>query len=165
MPTDTIYGIVGKAKSPAAVSRIYTIRKRAPEKPCIILIGNTKELEKFGINLNEDQEKVIKDFWPGPVSIILDCDNEELAQLHRGTKALAFRLPDDPGLRKLLEECGPLIAPSANLEGEPPAKNILEAKRYFNDGVDMYLDGGTIEGKPSKIIRLDNNGSVHIIRQ
>ena len=55
MPTDTIYGIVGKAQSEETVNRIYSIRDRNPQKPCIILVGNIDELEKFSIVLSEKQ--------------------------------------------------------------------------------------------------------------
>ena len=49
------------------------------------------------------------------------------------------------GSSKYLEQTGPLIAPSANLQGQPPAKNIQEAYEYFGDAVDLYVDGGTVE--------------------
>jgi len=56
MPTDTIYGIVGSAFDEAAVNRIYQARQRAPAKPCIILIGDLAELEKFSIKLSKDEK-------------------------------------------------------------------------------------------------------------
>ena len=57
MPTDTIYGMVGRAENEAVVRRIYSIRKRNPEKPCIILIGNIGELKKFSVFPTEEQKK------------------------------------------------------------------------------------------------------------
>ncbi len=164
MPTDTLYGIVGKAQSPEVVNRIYAIRKRNTDKPCIILIGDIKELEKFGIKLADKQKEIIKKYWPGPVSIIFDCSDDSLSYLHRGTKTLAFRLPALEDLRDLLIQTEPLIAPSANPEGEMPAKSIEEAKNYFGDLVNLYVDGGVLEGKPSKIIRLHRNGKIEIVR-
>jgi len=172
MPTDTLYGIVGRAQDAAVVNRIYELRKRAPNKPCIILISDISELEKFLISLSEQQKKVINNYWSfgfaqdnyNATSIVLDCPNEKFSYLHRGTKTLAFRLPAQIDLQKLLKKTGPLIAPSANLEGFPPAQNILEAKKYFGDSVDLYIDGGTITGKASKIIRLHTDGSVDILR-
>lgn len=173
MPTDTLYGIVGRAQSLSAVNRIYKLRKRAPDKPCIILIGNIDELEKFSIALSEKQKSKIKEYWPfdlacdfqpEPVSIVLDCPDEALSYLHRGAKTLAFRLPSSQPLRDLLIKTGPLIAPSANLEARPPSETIAEAKKYFGDEVDLYVDGGTIKGKASKIIKLHKDGSVDVLR-
>ena len=165
MPTDTLYGIVGKAENPATVERIYKIRKRAPEKPCIILIGNISELGKFNIVLSGEQKNKIKEYWPGPVSIVLDCPDEKFTYLHRGTKTLAFRLPMQADLRNLLLKTGPTIAPSANTEGLTPARNIQEAENYFGIEIDLYLNGGEITGKPSKVVRLYNDGDEYIIRK
>jgi len=168
MPTDTIYGIVGHALAPETVNRIYNLKKRAPEKPCIILIGNITELKKLSIIISEEQKNKLKEYWTtdsAPVSIVLDCPDEKLSYLHRGTKTLAVRLPASPSLLKLLLETGPLIAPSANPEGLLPAEDIKEAKKYFGDSVDYYMDRGRITGKPSKLIKLQKDGSVSILRE
>ncbi|MDP9249274.1 MAG: L-threonylcarbamoyladenylate synthase [bacterium] len=165
MPTDTIYGIVCRALNEPAVKRIYDIRKRAPEKPCIILIGDMVELERFSIKLSSEQKNKLKESWPGPVSVILDCLDDRFSYLHRGTKGLAFRIPAEPSLRNMLIHAGPLLAPSANIEGQPAAKNIAEAKNYFGSAVDLYVDGGDITGEPSRIIQLNRDGSVSVIRK
>ena len=176
MPTDTLYGIVGRAQNVATVERIYRARKRAPDKPCIILIGDIEELKKFSVSLSKEQKNKLKEYWLAtskpkgaggltPTSIILDCPDEKFLYLHRGVKTLAFRLPYLKPLRDLLIKVGPLIAPSANLEGLSPAQTIEEAKKYFRNRVDLYLDGGTIRGQASKLIRLRKDGSVSIIRK
>ncbi len=165
MPTDTLYGIVGKAEDEKIVNRIYDLRKRAPNKPCIVLIADIMELEKFSIHLSDEQKKALVNYWPGPVSIVFDCFDEKFAYLHRGTNSLAFRLPTPTSLQDLLKKTGPLIAPSANLEGLPPALNVVEAKEYFGSSVDLYVDGGEINGKASKVIKLLKDGSVTILRE
>ncbi len=173
MPTDTIYGLVGRAQNESTVNRIYEIRKRAPNKPCIILIADIKDLQKFSINISTEQEKKLKEYWftpsgvegPAPVSIILDCHDDSLAYLHRGIQSLAFRLPAQEGLQELLSKTGPLIAPSANIEGLPPAHNIAEAKKYFGNAVDLYIDAGEIKGKASSVIKLHQDGKVETIRE
>lgn len=168
MPTDTIYGLVGRAENSDTVNRIYNLKKRTPKKPCIILIGDINEIEKFSVNLSKEQKNKLKEYWQigsVPVSIILDCLDENFSYLHRGTKTLAFRLPSPQSLRDLLLSIGPLIVPSANPEGLPPAQNISEAKKYFGDAVDFYLDGGEIFSKASKLIKLHKDGSITIIRE
>lgn len=165
MPTDTLYGIVGKALNTGVVEKIYTLRKRASEKPCVILIGDIGELQKFSVTLTDEQSDVLKRLWSSPTSVVLDCPNEQLKYLHRGTNTLAFRLPQESSLQGLLLKAGPLIAPSANTEGQPPSKNIDEAKEYFGDKVDLYIDGGNISGKASKVIRLHPDGSQSILRE
>jgi len=164
MPTDTVYGIVGKALNPDVVQRIYSARKRSPEKPCIVLIGGVTELERFGIEISAGQGDIINQYWPGPVSIIVDCPCAQFEYLHRGTNSLAFRLPASHPLRTLLNRTGPIIAPSANTEGSAVATTIADAQLYFGGSVDLYIDGGTIVGSPSKILKLHNDGSVAVIR-
>src|SRR4051812_15829747 len=81
MPTDTLYGIVGRADNIDTVTRIYNTRERSPEKPCIILIGDMVALNNFNISLSFEQKEEVKKYWPGPVSIILDCKEEKYKYL------------------------------------------------------------------------------------
>ena len=147
IPTDTIYGIVCSAFNENSVEKLYKIRKRNKDKPMIILIGSVNDLKLFNINA------IVKN-WPEKTSIVFDCNDFEY--LHRGKKSLAFRLPHNKDLIDILKISGPIVAPSANIEGGKPAENIKEAKNYFGDKIDFYLDVGTIKSKPSKIIYLNN---------
>lgn len=165
IPTDTLYGIVACALNEEAVTRVYELKGRRATKPCIILIPSLANLVAFGITLTKKREKVLSQYWPGPVSIILPCDTNVPKYLHRDTYTLAFRIPRDVPLTHFLKESGPLIAPSANPEGFPPATTIKEAKRYFGDRVDFYLDGGEHIGMPSTIIALDEDDSVTVVRK
>jgi L-threonylcarbamoyladenylate synthase len=157
LTTDTIYGLLGSALKPETVERIYQVRKRKPSKPLIILLGREEELEKFGVKLSPGQRRLLAELWPGPVSIILPLKKAALKRfeyLHRGTKALAFRLPYPKALRDLLLTTGPLVAPSANPEGLAPARTIKQAKAYFGDQIDFY-QGGKTKTKASKLVALD----------
>ncbi len=147
--TDTLYGLVGSALSPETVARIYRIKERDVAKPFIILISSLDDLKLFKIKADR---KLLAEYWPGKVSIILPCPEEEFAYLHRGKKSLAFRFPDKPNLIALLKETGPLVAPSVNPEGSKPAETIEQAREYFNDSVDFYLDEGKLTSLPSTLI-------------
>ena len=164
IPTDTLYGVVGRALDTKTVERIYQIKNRVPDKPLIILIGSEEELKKFSINLSSKQKEILKKYWPGPVSIIFDCNDSKFEYLHRGTKTLAFRIPNERELRDLLMATGPLVVPSANPEGMPPAENIPEAKYYFKEKVDLYVDGGERSGKASRLIMLSGDGRETVLR-
>lgn len=164
IPTDTVYGMVGSALFPGAVERIYRIKRRDAKKPFIILISNKKELASFGIKLDKKTEKTLDFIWPGRVSVILPCLEEEFEYLHRGRKSLAFRVPKDKRLLELIRKTGPLAAPSANFSGEEPVKDISEAKRSFGKLLDFYLDGGKIEREPSSIIAI-KDGKIRVVRK
>lgn len=162
--TDTIYGIVGSALDSKVVEKIYTLRKRSLNKPMIILISSISDLEKFSIKLTNYQRGFLEKIWPNPLSVVLPCEGERFKYLHRGTNALAFRIPNNEELLKILREVGPIVAPSANFEGEKSAENIIDAKNYFGDNVDLYVDGGVINSKASTLIEL-NDDSIKILRQ
>jgi L-threonylcarbamoyladenylate synthase len=155
IPTDTIYGVVGQALDQGTVDRLYAVKRRAPDKPLIILIASIEDLARFGVSLGPFERATLASLWPGKVSVILPCDEERFAYLHRGMNSLAFRLPKDEWLRKMLERTGPLVAPSANPEGLPPAETVEEAKVYFGETVDWYLDAGRrIGGAPSTLVSI-----------
>lgn len=157
IPTDTLYGVLALADNDEAVNKVYKIKGRDPDKPAIILIGDFEDPKKFDITLSKWQEEQVNKFWPGKVSIILACNSDRLFYLHRGTRSLAFRLPDDPVLRKLLKFTGPLIAPSANPEGADPALVIEKAQEYFGEQVTLYADAGERRSEPSTLISLVND--------
>lgn len=164
-PTDTLYGVVGSALNKKTVERIYKLRKRDLKKPMIILISSLKDLEIFGLKITSEQKKILKEIWPGKISVILDCPLKKFSYLHRGTKTLALRLPKDKWLVNFLKKTGPLVAPSANISGEKPAGTFAETKKYFGEKVDFYIDKGKIKSKPSTLIKLDENGKIKVLRQ
>ncbi len=157
LPTDTIYGLVGRALDKKTVERIYKVRKRNPKKPLIILISSLSDLKLFGVKPDKKTKIILKKLWPAPISVILDCPLKRFFYLHRGTNGLAFRLPAKKSLRDLLEETGPLVAPSANPEGLLPVKNIRKAKQYFGGKIDFYADGGNLESSPSTLLKIKGN--------
>ncbi len=152
MPTDTLYGLVGKASSKKAVERIYKIKGRDPKKPFIILISSINDLKKFRISnyVILHNSIIKKKLWPGKVSIVIS--------------GIAFRLPKKKSLIKILKQTGPLVAPSANPQGLRPAENIKQATKYFGDKVDFYLSGGTLKGKPSTLISINKKGEIKVLR-
>jgi L-threonylcarbamoyladenylate synthase len=150
IPTDTLYGLVGSAFSKKAINRIYKIKNRDKSKKLIVLISSLKDLEKFKIKINKEEAKILEKFWPGKVSIII--------------KNIAFRYPKNKKLLELLKKTGPLVAPSANKEGENPAESIKKAKEYFKDSIDFYLGGGTLKSKPSTLLKIEKE-KIEILRE
>ncbi len=163
IPTDTIYGIVCQALNQDSVARLYRLKHRSPTKPFIILISQIDDLKLFNVALDDKIRAVVDRYWPGPVSIILDCHDEQYGYLHRSTQSLAFRLPNNPELLELISVTGPLVAPSANPEGQPPSHDIEQAWNYFGESVDFYAKG-PVNTKPSTILRVSKSGAITIVR-
>ncbi|MEX0919083.1 MAG: L-threonylcarbamoyladenylate synthase, partial [Candidatus Paceibacterota bacterium] len=165
MPTDTLYGLVGSARQPATVEKIYQLKGREKDKPLIVLISSLDDLSSLGVKLTPAEKAVCADYWPGPVSIVLSCPLEKLDYLHRGTKTLASRLPADPDLCSFIRQTGPLVAPSANPAGAEPAQTIKEARGYFGEKIDFYLAGQEpLVGQASKLIRPTADGRIEVLR-
>jgi len=166
LPTDTLYGIIGRAQSKKAVERIYKIKGRNENKPFIVLISSFKDLELFGIKLDESQAKFLKKNWPGKVSVILPCNQLKWNYLHRGLKSIAFRMigKKNINLFNLIKKVGPLVAPSCNKQGEKPAENVKKAREYFEDNIDLYINGGRRKSAPSTLIKYEDSKWI-ILRQ
>lgn len=153
--TDTIYGIVASAHDETAVRRVFTIKQRTPTKPPISLISNFHHLYD---EYDPQTIALLEQYWPGKNTFILPSTNGP-AWLTRGTGTVSYRLPDVLELRSLIDQTGPLIAPSANPEGAKPAATIKEAQAYFKEAVDFYVDGGQVtDSTPSRIYRLMADG-------
>jgi L-threonylcarbamoyladenylate synthase len=160
LPTDTVYGLVASAKNQTAVARLYALKSREC-KPGTIVAADKNQLLELG--LDADQVNLVSSYWPGPVSIILPAGGD-LSYLHQGMYSLACRVVADVDLGKLLDKTGPLLTSSANLPGEVPAQNIDEARRYFGDNIDFYVDGGDYSGRQASRILAVKGGEVVVIR-
>lgn len=158
LATDTLYGIVGSAFFPDVVARIFQLKRRNINKPVIVLVSDVEQMKYFGIDLSRDVLRALQTYWPGRYSIVLPTtENARFDYLTRGTGTIAFRMPDRADLFELLDLAGPIVAPSANIEGTPPATTIEEARAYFGDEVDFYADSGRVEGKASAVITFDGD--------
>lgn len=164
MPSDTIYGLMGTIFSKETVKRIYQLKKRNQNKPLIILIGSFSDLGKMGIDFNKKTQMILKKIWPGAISVVLPFSNRKIKYLNKTGEALAVRFPDDKTLINTLKKTGPLVATSANLEGTVPAESITEARKYFGERVDFYLDGGELKASHSTLIEI-KNGKIKILRR
>ncbi len=163
MPTDTVFGFITSAFSKNSVERLYEVRGRNLNKPCIILCSSLSDLPSLGIVLNEVESGILEKIWPNSVSVILNCPSKKFDYLHRGSGTLAVRIPKSLQLRAFLAKTGPVLAPSANLQGLPVAKNIREARKYFGNKVDVYVSGKSKE-QVSTLVVIEN-GKVSVLRE
>ncbi|OHA58283.1 MAG: threonylcarbamoyl-AMP synthase [Candidatus Vogelbacteria bacterium RIFOXYD1_FULL_44_32] len=155
IPTDTIYGIVARAEDEATIKKLNQAKKRADNHPYIILISALSDLKIFDIKLTAKNKNILAQVWPGAVSIILPTKSKRFKYLSPESN-LAFRLPAMGQLRDLLNVTGPLVAPSANISGQPPAKTIAQAQKYFSTQVAVYVRAETepLDSLPSTLLDL-----------
>lgn len=160
IPTDTLYGLVAAASNEATVNRLYALKSREA-KPGTVIAYSIDQLAELGIKRR--YLTAVEQYWPGPISVIIPV-GFQLPYLHKGKMSLAIRIPQDENLLALLKQTGPLLTTSANHPGKAPAVNYKEARAYFNDTVDFYVDGGDrASAKPSTIIRVVDD-AVEVVR-
>lgn len=156
--TDTIYGIVTRADNRKNCDTIFAMKQRDADKSCIILLADGAQMwDDVSREAYQAAKHMLDDSYPTSVIVpIGERTPEWLVHHDQHQDDVAFRIPSTtPWLLHVLERTGPLIAPSANLQSQPPAANIEEAYAYFGDAVDMYVDGGTVDSaEPSHLYRV-----------
>ena len=143
-PTETVYGIGVNFLNESAIKKLYEIKNRPKNKPFTIHIASVDTIHALHCKIPSLAVQLMKNFWPGPLTIILKSD----------VRKLAFRMPDNKIAKALIRESNvPVAAPSANISGEAPPTRAEEVIKSFDGKIDLVLDGGQTElGKESTII-------------
>ncbi|MDD5644526.1 MAG: L-threonylcarbamoyladenylate synthase [bacterium] len=142
-PTETVYGLGADAGNADAVDRLYKIKGREKKKPFTNLIASAGQIDS-ACEVNEEAGKIIREFWPGPVTMLFKSPSGKQG----------YRVPSHKIALTLLRECGRVLAaPSANPSGSENPRDARTVKNYFNGKIDLLIDGGTAElGAESTII-------------
>ncbi|WP_144551664.1 L-threonylcarbamoyladenylate synthase [Bacillus sp. X1(2014)] len=144
LPTETVYGLGGNAKSDAAVEKIFAAKGRPSDNPLIIHIADKNQLNAFVAEVPEKAERLIEAFWPGPLTIIFKRIEGVLSETATaGLATVAVRMPDHPVALALLKSCGlPIAAPSANSSGKPSPTTADHVLDDLNGKIAGVIDGG-----------------------
>jgi L-threonylcarbamoyladenylate synthase len=161
-PTDTIYGLLADASNRKAVERLYEFR-RPSGRPFIVLIPKVEDALNFDIRMPRLGFALLS----AGITVIFQKRTTIPTYLTRWRKSIALRVPiRGTFITKLMKKFGgPLVAPSANPEGLPPARDVKEAMDYFGDKVDLYVRGAKLEGKPSTIVKFVSDKAIKIVRE
>jgi len=161
-PTDTIYGLLADTGNRKAVERLYKLR-RPSGRPFIVLIPEVEDALNFDIRMPRLGFPLLS----LGLTIIFQKRTTIPTYLTRWRKSLALRVPiQGTFITKLMKKFGgPLVAPSANPEGMPPARDVKEAMDYFGDKIDLYVRGAKLEGKPSTIVKFVSDKAIKIVRE
>jgi len=162
-PTDTVYGIGCNPYNINAVKKIYEIKSRDKIKSLPVL-AYSLDIVKEITCIDPFTEKIIKKYWPGPLTLILKLTDEKLKKSLKLENKIAVRIPDSKCTLKLLEKCGLLVGTSANISGDlsytDPDECLKNIKNY-----DVFLNGGTITSKGESTIIEIQNDEIKIIRE
>ncbi len=153
-PTETIYGIGCSAFNSKAVDRVFQLKNRDRGKAMIIIAGDTVQVREMVTSIPEDAEKLIENFWPGPLTIVFEASSLIKEFAFGKSKTIAIRIPDSIICMELIKESGfPIISTSANLSGQAPATDAQQVAEFFGAQLDLIVDGGpSLEKKPSTVV-------------
>lgn len=133
-PTETVYGIAANLLDNRALARLKELKGRPQDKPFSIHVADKNDVEKYATEILPRAYKVMEKFWPGPLTLVLSAPNE---------KSVGLRMPKhDVALRLLGRVDFPVVAPSANAPGHPPATTPQAALKDLNGFVEMVIDAG-----------------------
>lgn len=140
IPTETVYGLAGLITHPEAIARIYSLKKRPQENPLILHGATIAQILDMVGQVPESFFLLANRFWPGPLTLIVEADNDIHPLVTAGLPTVAVRIPNHPTTLSLIEEVGPLAAPSANLSGKPSSTKPCHVEKDFGKDFPI-LDG------------------------
>lgn len=143
-PTETVYGLGGSALSTAAIERIYVAKGRPLWNPLIVHVADTAAAAALVSHWPESATRLARQFWPGPLTLVLPRAERVPAAVSAGRPTIALRVPAHAVALQLLRTCGlPLAAPSANRsQGISPTRAEHVAASLRAADVPLILDGG-----------------------
>ena len=154
-PTETVYGL-GSCPQPNALSVLAAIKRRDPNKTFLILVSTRTMAEEWGLTFTETAVALARQFWPGPLTLVLEASGDKLPDSLKGPSGgIAVRCTSLKTMASLIENIGyPITSTSANRSGEPPARDISAIDKMFGDAPELLtLDGGELkQTEPSTVV-------------
>ena len=145
-PTETVYGLAADALSEAAVRRVFEAKGRMEDHPLPVQVAGIEQLAGVAARAPASAAILARRFWPGPLTLVMQKAVSLSELVTAGTGKVGVRVPGHPVALALLRELGtPIVASSANLTGEPPARNSEEAIRQVGHYAAVVLDSGESE--------------------
>jgi len=143
-PTETVYGLGADALNPAAVLALFAAKKRPLDNPPIIHVSDPKEVYRLVKEVPKKAELLMKQFWPGPLTLIFKRSNIVPQVTVAGLDTVAIRMPKhNVALALIKQSHRPIAAPSANLAGKPSPTTAQHVYEDLNGRIDAILDGGS----------------------
>jgi L-threonylcarbamoyladenylate synthase len=162
IPTETVYGLAANALDESAVAAIFELKNRPHFNPLIVHIASNYDLDLIAKEIPETARKLMKHFWPGPLTLVLNKTALVPDLVTAGKQTVAIRMPDHPIAQLLLEQTGfPLAAPSANPFGAISPTRSSHVDFMFGPELELILEGGACtHGIESTIIGFNDDQPV-----
>lgn len=154
-PTDTAFGIGCRLDFQDSIKKLFNIRKRPESQAAPVLVDSEGMAGNYWIKLPEDvQKKLISQYWPGALTIILPCKTDIVPPLVRGgQKNLGLRMPKHEIALSIINGIAvPLLGPSANFHGEKTPYSYEDLDSDLIKRVDYVVSGECYIKKASTVI-------------
>jgi L-threonylcarbamoyladenylate synthase len=165
-PTETLYGLGADALNSAAVNKVFQLKGRDSANPIPVLVASR---EMLGILVDEVPplaERLIADFWPGPLTLVLPARKDVPKPLLNLAHGIGVRISSQPIAAELIKALGrPITATSANPSGKTSARTVEEAKKYFAGRIEIYIDGGKLTSKTGSTVAEVVGDTIRVVRE
>ncbi|MEN6467681.1 MAG: L-threonylcarbamoyladenylate synthase, partial [Smithella sp.] len=146
-PTETFYGLGADATNENAIRKIYNIKGRNFTHPISIIIAGEENLTPLVDTVPACALKLIKAFWPGPLTVVFKASAQISPLLTAQTGKIGIRVSSNTCATAIARKLGgPLTATSANLAGAPECSTVSEVITQIGDRIDAVVDGGKTAG-------------------
>jgi L-threonylcarbamoyladenylate synthase len=146
LPTETVYGLGANALDAAAVSRIFQAKQRPAWDPVIVHVADEAMLDGLVEELPDAVRKLMKAFWPGPLTLLLPRTAKVPDVVTAGRPLVGVRMPAHPVALELIRRAGvPVAAPSANLFSHTSPTTAQHVLADLDGRIDAVLDAGPTE--------------------
>jgi len=155
-PTETVYGLGANGLDPIAAAKIFEVKERPSFNPLILHISSLDQFNQLSLLHSDKIQQIIKNFWPGPLTLVVPKSNLVPEIITAGHPTVALRMPNHPVALSLIEKSGtPIAAPSANKFSMLSPTTAQHVKKQLGNQVDCILDGGPCKvGVESTILRV-----------
>lgn len=145
-PTETVYGLGAVYNSDLALAKIFQVKGRPADNPLILHIWSYQQLDLLVEEISPKYERLMKEFWPGPLTLIFPKKEDVSYLATAGLDTVAVRMPSHQIARQLLKITDiPIAAPSANLSGKPSPTRGQHVIEDLNGKIPLIIDGGACE--------------------
>ena len=154
-PTDTAFGIGCRIDKLSSVKRLFKIRKRPQTQAVPVLVDSIRMAQKYLLSpLSDNVRHLIRDYWPGALTIIYGCKLNLVSPLVRGYgKTLGVRMPDNNTILNILKGTRvPVLAPSANFHGDSTPYHLSDLNKELIKKVDFVVSGECKIGLASTVL-------------
>lgn len=141
-PTEAVWGLGCDPHNEQAVLRLLALKKRDWRKGVILVASDIEQLAPYLRGLDAEKHAALRASWPGPNTWLVPDNGVAPSWITGGQPTLAVRVSAHPLVAALCRAFGgTIVSTSANIAGDPPARNIKDVIRYFGDGIDVIVPG------------------------